>query len=259
MARVLLVAALALLAQGSLVVLLNSTARCLDGSAPAMAVRLASGSGGTASRQWVLDFEGGGWCTSWEECVERSKGARGSSRGWAAERAKGEGLLSRHFARFSSARLLYCDGASFLGTAGPVSRGGTTLHFAGHAVALALVRHLISDFGLAWASDVLVTGCSAGGLAALALADTLRALLPDVPRFKVAVRALYVCFFLLLIFSSRCRGCFRTGASTGSGWSGSRRCKRCLAARRKAWRCSRPWRRRRCRCRARTIGGACGM
>lgn len=219
---VLVMAAAAALAEGSLVFLFNSTARCLDGSAPALSVRLAAGG---ASRQWVVDFEGGGWCTSWEECLERSRGPRGSSRGWDAAKGAVAGLGSRHFARFNQARLLYCDGASFLGMAGRVERAGAVLHFSGRAVALALLEHLVASHGLARASDVLVSGCSAGGLAALALADTVRQLLPDVPRFKVAVSARRPPLSLSLFSRARsCRECSRRGATTRSAWSGWRCC-----------------------------------
>ncbi len=171
---------------GSMVVLFNSTARCLDGSPPAMLVWMASGG---ASRRWVVDFEGGGWCDTWEQCLERSHGPRGSSRDWAVDKkTAGTSVRSRHFGRFNKALLLYCDGASFLGTAGRVEREGKVLHMDGLAIARELVGLLSSAYGLGEASNVLLSGCSAGGVAALALADTVGAMLPKATRFKVAVR-----------------------------------------------------------------------
>ena len=56
----------------------------------------------------------------------------------------------------------YCDGASFLGNAGKVTRGEDTLHFDGIAIVDNLLKHLHSTFKLGEATDVLVTGLSAG-------------------------------------------------------------------------------------------------
>lgn len=60
----------------------------------------------------------------------------------------------------------YCDGASFSGDNETVTEyGGKPLHFRGRRVREAAVATLIRDHGLAEATDVVVSGCSAVGLA----------------------------------------------------------------------------------------------
>ncbi|XP_020525007.1 pectin acetylesterase 9-like [Amborella trichopoda] len=50
---------------------------CLDGSLPAYHLHRGFGSG---SDNWLLQFEGGGWCNDLESCLERTRNHRGSSR-----------------------------------------------------------------------------------------------------------------------------------------------------------------------------------
>jgi hypothetical protein len=62
--------------------------------------------------------------------------------------------------------LRYCDGASLSGdkdTATVV--GNTTLHFRGRAILDAEIESLLNERGMSNATDVVVSGCSAGGLA----------------------------------------------------------------------------------------------
>ncbi|URD77683.1 Pectinacetylesterase [Musa troglodytarum] len=55
----------------------STGAVCLDGSPPAY--HLHGGLGGGA-RNWLLQFEGGGWCNDVASCAARSKTRRGSTR-----------------------------------------------------------------------------------------------------------------------------------------------------------------------------------
>ncbi|CAE7201415.1 PAE9 [Symbiodinium pilosum] len=63
--------------------------------------------------------------------------------------------------------MMYCgDGASFSGNNATVTvHNGTKLHFRGQRIREAFAQDLLSNQGLANASDVIVSGCSAGGLA----------------------------------------------------------------------------------------------
>ena len=53
-------------------------AACLDGSPPAYYVREASSP--EDRKKFVIYFQGGGWCYTLEECMERSKTPIGSSK-----------------------------------------------------------------------------------------------------------------------------------------------------------------------------------
>ena len=60
----------------------------------------------------------------------------------------------------------YCDGGSFSGNNQSVTvHEGTPLYFRGKRVREAVLDSLIKEHGLGKASDVVVSGCSAGGLA----------------------------------------------------------------------------------------------
>nr|GEW13781.1 pectin acetylesterase 9 [Tanacetum cinerariifolium] len=52
-------------------------AYCLDGSLPAYHIHRGFGAG---EHNWLLQFEGGGWCNDIESCAARAKTRRGSTR-----------------------------------------------------------------------------------------------------------------------------------------------------------------------------------
>ncbi|CAN4085898.1 unnamed protein product [Withania somnifera] len=52
-------------------------AYCLDGSLPAYHLHRGFGAG---ANNWLLQFEGGGWCNDIKSCLDRSKSHRGSTR-----------------------------------------------------------------------------------------------------------------------------------------------------------------------------------
>lgn len=66
-------------------------------------------------------MEGGGWCYTEDECVERSKTKLGSSKSWSPDFELPYGFVSDDqetnpdFYNWNLAFVAYCDGASFLG------------------------------------------------------------------------------------------------------------------------------------------------
>ena len=69
----------------------------------------------------------------------------------------------------------------------PVFHNGTALHFRGKHNLDAILEDLTTRYGMGTATDVLVSGGSAGGLAAFLHADYIRSQLSDsVKRYKVA-------------------------------------------------------------------------
>jgi len=90
---------------------------CLDGSLPAYHLDRGFGAG---SNNWILQFEGGGWCNDIASCVERAKTRRGSTR-YMSKTVVFTGVLSNNasqnpdFYNWNKVRLRYCDGASFAG------------------------------------------------------------------------------------------------------------------------------------------------
>jgi len=142
---------------------------CLDGTPPVYYLRRGSGSG---VNKWYLHHQGGGWCESLDDCVARSKTDLGSSSKYPATASMTDGYFSTDAAvnplmyNWNHVLLMYCDGASFSGNNATVAvHKGTKLHFRGQRIREAIEQDLLQNQGLGNASDLIVSGCSAGGLA----------------------------------------------------------------------------------------------
>ena len=90
---------------------------CLDGSPPGYYIGKGSGSG---SNKWILHQEGGGWCQTAENCLNRSKTDLGSSLNWTSSIYLGgifseEEKVNGQFYNWNVVYLGYCDGGSFSG------------------------------------------------------------------------------------------------------------------------------------------------
>ena len=201
--------------------LADASATCLDGSRygfyymPAVAVkptRPEHAAGIVNNESWLFNFEGGGWCWSREDCAMRAESRGGSSMAWDKQEGKIliGGLVNKccfctKFCRFHRVYLKSCDGHAFAGnaqipaaqqptpddtSANPRTTHARVLHSSGQAILRAMLDALVERFGLRAAKDVLVAGCSAGGMAALLNAERIRAYLRAVgaplQRFKVA-------------------------------------------------------------------------
>ena len=149
----------------------DSEAKCLDGTPGGYYVR-----NGTAS-SWMIEMEGGGWCYTAEDCLARSKTAIGSSNTWPETGCPSmdggsNGMFSNNctisrFCNWTAVHMNYCDGASFAGYRGePLPVNGTNLYFRGRTIMDATIDSLLAR-GLASAKEVILKGCSAGGLAVL--------------------------------------------------------------------------------------------
>ena len=148
---------------------------------------------------------GGGWCTSIQNCFDRAtkpvyagEPSIGSSSAWGAGPCTPDtlsttppctadggsgGLLSldpaiNPLSGATRVFLGYCDGGSFSGDVdAPVPYNATyNLFFRGKRILDASIATLQDSFGLASASAVVVSGCSAGGNAAFFQADYVASL-----------------------------------------------------------------------------------
>jgi len=69
-----------------------------------------------------------------------------------------------------------CDGTAFLGSADdPLESNGTALYFRGRDNVLATVDALLERHGMDEAAEIVIAGCSAGGVATVLLADQIQA------------------------------------------------------------------------------------
>eukprot|EP00042_Codosiga_hollandica_P055950 m.794540 g.794540 ORF g.794540 m.794540 type:complete len:405 (-) comp59238_c0_seq16:80-1294(-) len=153
-------------------------AMCLDGSPIAYYQRLNS-----SSTQWVVFFQGGGWCYNLNDCYERSLTTLGSSTTYGPTYSSGgifsgSASMNPYFYTWNAIHLNYCDGASWTGDATePVVVNGKTLYFRGKRGLDAVIQSLIGS-GMGQATDVVVAGCSAGGLATYFHSDYIASFFP---------------------------------------------------------------------------------
>ncbi|KAI3881437.1 hypothetical protein MKX03_009505 [Papaver bracteatum] len=166
---------------------------CLDGSSPGYHLSKGFDSG---SQNWLLFIEvrthsnvddrrihflGGGWCATLESCASRAETSLGSSN-FMDLKVSFTGILSNNksqnpdFFNWNRVKIRYCDGASFAGNQSE-SESSTGLFFRGQLIWDAVMEELLS-LGLANSQQILLSGCSAGGLATLIHCDDLKKMLP---------------------------------------------------------------------------------
>ncbi|XP_052208875.1 pectin acetylesterase 9 [Diospyros lotus] len=154
-------------------------AYCLDGSLPAYHLHRGFGAG---ARNWLLQFEGGGWCNDVESCLERAQTRRGSTR-YMSKWEVFSGILSDNaslnpdFYNWNRVKIRYCDGASFAGDS-LFYNGTSLLYFRGQRIWKAIIFDLLPK-GLGNAKKALLSGCSAGGLASFLHCNNFTSYLPS--------------------------------------------------------------------------------
>lgn len=153
-----------------------SEAVCLDGSPPGIYLRNGSGNGNS---KWIIFFGGGAWCHDRDSCYERSSTDIGSSK-CLAPFLRLEGLLSSDalynpdFYNWNFVFVCYCDGGSFTGyRPKPLIVNNKRLYFRGRRILDAVLDDLIRR-GIDRATDIILSGQSAGALSAIIHADYIR-------------------------------------------------------------------------------------
>lgn len=155
---------------------------CLDGTLPGYHWHRGYGSG---ANNWLIQLEGGGWCNSVRNCVYRKTTRRGSST-YMEKKIPFTGILSEKaeenpdFYNWNRIKLRYCDGASFTGDS---EHKAANLQFRGERIFWAGMEDLMSK-GMRYAHQALLSGCSAGGLAAILHCDNFRGFFPRTTRVK---------------------------------------------------------------------------
>ncbi|KAL5767033.1 hypothetical protein ACOSP7_013613 [Xanthoceras sorbifolium] len=155
---------------------------CLDGTLPGYHLHRGYGSG---ANSWLIQLEGGGWCNNVRTCVYRKTTRRGSS-SYMEKQIPFTGILSNKaqenpdFFNWNRVKLRYCDGASFTGDS---ENKAAQLQFRGERIWFAAMEDLMMK-GMRHANQALLSGCSAGGLAAILHCDKFKDLFPRTIRVK---------------------------------------------------------------------------
>jgi len=147
----------------------QKNARCLDGSPGVYYIRNGIFGG---AKKWHIHHQGGGWCSNLGMCSARSKTIFGSSTTYPPRIPLGGGYFSMNSIinpmkhDWNIVLLRYCDGGSFSGSNDTLTwYQGKRLWFRGKHILEAMQDDLLEFHGLRDASDVVISGCSAGGLA----------------------------------------------------------------------------------------------
>ncbi|KAM3264181.1 pectin acetylesterase 8 isoform X1 [Capsicum annuum] len=150
---------------------------CLDGTPPAYHLDRGSGTG---VNNWVISIEGGGWCQHVNQCFVRKNTNLGSSAKMASQFLF-NGILSTdskfnpEFYNWNRVYVRYCDGGSFTGDVEAIDPG-TGLHYRGARIFKAIMEELLAQ-GMRTSQNVILSGCSAGGLTTILHCDNFKALL----------------------------------------------------------------------------------
>ncbi len=89
---------------------------------------------------------------------------------------------------WSAVYIRYCDGMSFTGDQN--GQAPTGAYYRGHRILRGVLQHLADYHGLTDATDVITSGCSAGGLASIIHADYIKDWIANVnPQAKVGLLA----------------------------------------------------------------------
>lgn len=138
----------------------------MDGTKPVYYIRDGHGDG---RGKWNIFFEGGGWCYNMDGCVERTKTLVGSSKDYPDcltfndMKYYQSGLKEKNplMYNWNTVHIKYCDGSSYAGDS-IVSHNGMNLYFKGRRNREEFINTLLDD-GMKHATDIVLSGCSAGG------------------------------------------------------------------------------------------------
>ncbi|XP_057786884.1 pectin acetylesterase 8-like isoform X2 [Salvia miltiorrhiza] len=160
---------------------------CLDGSPPAYAYVEGSGNGST---NWIVYMEGGGWCVSQQDCLNRSRTYLGSSQPQYTDQrgVSFTGILDSYtefnpyFYNWHKVYIHYCDGSVYMSDIDQVDPSNN-LTFRGGRIYDAMMEEMLHK-GMGHAHNAILTGGSAGGLSTILHCDRFRALFSNTTKVK---------------------------------------------------------------------------
>jgi len=172
-------------------------ASCLDGSP----VGYWWDKGITDPNKWIIHLQGGGWCWDITDCANRKSTTVGSSKNWPKETycyGSCDGILSSIksenpiFFGWTKVFTGYCDGSSWTSFQEKTEFGNDSVkiteYHRGKPNLKAIFSSMLSN-GLRNATNVILTGSSAGGLSVLLHANLIQSWIPLSVDFRVLADA----------------------------------------------------------------------
>ena len=159
---------------------IHHNAKCLDGSPPGYYLSKGTFDG---INKWFIYHMGGAWCTDIKDCYDRSKTVFGSTNIWwprpfydLSPWGDSPGYPGGYFSEdpninplmwnWNKVFLIYCDGGSFSGNnLTKTIYNDTEIFFRGFLNLQSYHRDLTEKYNFLSATDVVISGASAGGLA----------------------------------------------------------------------------------------------
>jgi len=151
------------------------------------------------SSKWVLWLEGGGECTTAEECSGKPLGLRSTTNAStdidpyhfaSADPAESPGTFS-----WNRVFLKYCSQDLWSGTRQQASNETFGLYFSGHIIVQEVVSYLKATANLSFASHVVVGGDSAGGIGTWLNVGWVHAALPNAKVVGAPIAGFYAFSF----------------------------------------------------------------
>ena len=163
-------------------------ARCMDGTAGGFYVHMSRL--GAAQTKWLLTLQGGGECVS-AKCAAKAKSALGSSDHFPgsyefwdeakAHFADTSCTANPELCDYNQVFLPYCSQDLWTGQAtrpSPANSSAPGWYFSGHLILGAVLDELVASHGLGRATQIVLSGESAGGFGVYHNVDWLAARFP---------------------------------------------------------------------------------
>jgi hypothetical protein len=180
-----------------LTLLTDPRATCMDGSLSGYYYEPSTAA--SDATKWVIDLQGGGECDREDACKAQLTTQLGSSKyfpttsqssGWYL--ASGYCPYNPGFCSWNHVRVPYCSQDLWSGTRSTRTDPATWgLYFSGHLILAAVLNELDSAYGLDGATDIILSGASAGGIGVWMNVDWLQQRYPLARVTAVTIAGFY--------------------------------------------------------------------
>tara|TARA_A100001015_G_scaffold293308_1_gene369754 strand:+ start:920 stop:2053 length:1134 start_codon:yes stop_codon:yes gene_type:complete len=165
--------------------LTNEQAKCMDGTLSGYYYEHATES--TDSLKWVIYLNGGGECDSQEGCYSHLESELGSSNYFESNFsdssswyfASGYCPYNPSFCSWNHVNVPYCSQDLHSGTRQKPTKDTWGLYFSGHLILAAILDDLEENYDLDKATEIILTGVSAGGLGTYMNVDYIKSRYPN--------------------------------------------------------------------------------
>ena len=175
----------------------HPTAKCMDGSPGAYYFSKSSANASTsASTSWIIELEGGGECASKKLCDSRKGSALSSSKYFKQSLHFGalntdDPINNPKLRTFNRVFIPYCSQDLWTGQRTVQNTETFNYYFSGHLILQAVLEELESNHHLTHATNIILTGESAGGIGVWPNVDWLASRYPAARTVAAPIAGFY--------------------------------------------------------------------